>query len=209
MGLISSSPNQQTEEIACAPCQVSFKEVIRSLHGSLFPDAGLQRVRSPTQNQLLDSLLECVVWQEGGRRREKSTGKVYVDPRMPAGDRLWQSSTSDDCMACSVSSDSTISRTNSWTSSTSDASSSTCITSAASSPSLSKIHTFHPLWTTRSSGSDYLILVVHIARVDESPLLFTILRLQISRVSFESKVLRKHHAAHRASTKSRSSNLRS
>lgn len=208
MGLISSSPNQQTEEIACAPCQVSFKEVIRSLHGSLFPDTGLQRVRSPAQNQLLDSLLESVVCQEGGRGREKSTGKVYVDPRMPAGDRLWQSSTSDDCMACSVSSDSTISRTNSWTSSTSDASSSTCITSAASSPSLSKIH-LPPLvddkiFRQRLSHScrahrksRRIAIALH-----ESP-------LATSRVSFESKVLRKHHAAHRASIKSRSSNLRS
>lgn len=134
------SRSRQPAPTGTTPCRVSFKEIYRSLHGSLFFDTEVQRARSAVQDELLGSLLQTVVWQEGERRQVKSKAKLEVPSRNWTDRQLCQAPEADSaCVACSVSSDSTISRTNSWSSTTSDSSSSTCITSPPSSPSLNKL----------------------------------------------------------------------
>ncbi|KAL5534026.1 hypothetical protein ACEPAG_486 [Sanghuangporus baumii] len=119
------------------PCSVSFREVVRSLHGPLFPDSEPQRLRSPSRDRALSSLLEPCLPHDGERLPAKSKGKMEAYPRVWAFSRFREADAS--CIACSASSESTISRTNSWASATSGTTTSTCITTPSSSPKSGKV----------------------------------------------------------------------
>ena len=138
----SFKPESSPERNGSIPGPVSFKAVSRSLRGPLFPGPDESEIReyqrcTLAQARLLDSLLEPVVWEEG--ERSSQVGRY----KESAGTRNWlhgSPSLDPNCLACSVGSDSTISRTNSWASSTSDEqTSSTNITSPSSSPSFGKV----------------------------------------------------------------------
>ncbi|KAH8119969.1 hypothetical protein DFH11DRAFT_1873288 [Phellopilus nigrolimitatus] len=92
------------------------------------------------QDELLDSLLQAVEWQDNERRRVKGKGRdpegshsLPISHLRQAGD--FSGST---CVACSAGSDLTISRTNSFASTASDATVSTCITTPSTSPNFDK-----------------------------------------------------------------------
>ncbi|EJD03736.1 uncharacterized protein FOMMEDRAFT_145940 [Fomitiporia mediterranea MF3/22] len=141
VGPISAAQtNNQIEFERTAPSRVTAREVVRSLHGNLFPDCEPRRTRSAAQSRLLDTLLEAIVWQDGERRRMNGKGGIDAAPRDCTRDQFSDEPVMDKGVSRSVGSDSTISRTNSWASSTTNSSSSTCITSPSSSPSSSKLH---------------------------------------------------------------------
>ncbi|THH04976.1 hypothetical protein EW145_g5138, partial [Phellinidium pouzarii] len=126
-----------------APIRISFREVVQSLHGPLFPDTDpsethCRQLRSESQDKLLDSLLQDVGWHDGDCRRAKD--KDITEPRTWTCGQLSQSSATDStCITCSADTNFTISRTNSWASSTSSTSVSTCITSPPNSPNVSQL----------------------------------------------------------------------
>ncbi|KAL5495041.1 hypothetical protein ACEPAI_503 [Sanghuangporus weigelae] len=140
-GLFSSRinlvPTYQGNIPEVKPCSVSLREVVRSLHGPLFPDSEPQRPRSPSRDRVLSSLLEPCLPHDTERLPAKSKGKMEAYPRVWAFSRFSEADAS--CIACSASSESTISRTNSWASATSGTTTSTCITTPPSSPKSGKV----------------------------------------------------------------------
>lgn len=117
---------------------MSFRDVARSRHGPLFPDAEPQRSSSPSQDRLLGFLLEPCPVCDDERTLAKQRGLLGTGSRAWAFSRF--SEPDGSCIACSVSSESTISRTNSWASAASGATTSTSITTPSSSPKSGTAH---------------------------------------------------------------------
>lgn len=120
---------------------VPFKDVVSCMQGPLFAVVEPQtatRKQSLRQQDLLDTLLTVVEWKEGERRRAKGKDRQSVITQTWV-ENATHMSNAVACVACSVGTNSTMSRTNSWASSSSRDSASTMMTTPPSSPITDKL----------------------------------------------------------------------
>jgi hypothetical protein len=169
---INSPKKKEVSLPSSSSRNVSFKDVVNSMHGPLFsPDPTEQTERrrssdpSPqshsrrrsARHELLDSLLKVVEWDEDERRRVKGKG-IEQRARAPKSQSI-------ECAACSapaapsasVSSGSStaISRTSSWLSFGSRVSSTASISTAVTTPATSPISSWLKSATPPSLSAAY------------------------------------------------------
>ncbi|OCH88768.1 hypothetical protein OBBRIDRAFT_836348 [Obba rivulosa] len=101
-------PRAQAQHAQNVSSSVPFIEVVRSMHGPLFPPEEGSRAQPPrnkVQRELLENLLRVVEWEENQRMYAKGKGKDDSQANAKVG----TAPTKPACAACSVSSTATAS----------------------------------------------------------------------------------------------------